>query len=56
MSKKVKIDSPLDANTIVIVKAYFKETGQELVTEMTLAKWYALEKSNKYDYKCLQKS
>lgn len=56
ISKSAKINKDLDANTIVIVKAYFKETGEELVKEMTLAKWQGLKKSSNYDYKCLQKS
>ena len=56
MAKKVKIDSVLDANTIVIVKAYYKETGEEFITEMSLSKWYGLKKSKDYFYKCLQKS
>lgn len=44
ISKSANSNNDLDANTIVIVKAYFKETGEELVTEMTLAKWYGLKK------------
>ena len=55
MAKKVKIDSPLDANTIVIVKAYFKTTGEEFTSEMTLSKWYGLKKSKDYFYKALEK-
>ena len=55
MAKKVKIDSPLDANTIVIVKAYFKTTGEEFTSEMTLSKWYGLIKSKDYFYKALEK-
>jgi len=47
-------NSLLDANTILTVKAYHKETGEEFSSEMTLAKWYGLKKSKDYFYKALQ--
>jgi len=46
----------LDPQTPVIVKAYHKISGREIIKEMTIAEWYCLKKSKDYFYKCLQKS
>ena len=54
-TKKLETKSLLDANTIVVVKAYHKTTGEEFINEMTLAKWYGLKKSKEYYYRCVQK-
>ena len=54
-TKKLETKSSLDANTIVIVKAFYKTTGEEFTSEMTLSKWYGLKKSKDYFYKALEK-
>lgn len=44
----------LPPNTPVLVKAYHKLTGKEIVKQMTLGEWYELKKSKEYFYRCLQ--